>query len=130
MKPSRYAFIAVLAWAVWQQAARAQEPGMLFDGCRWAFPSLCKQWQERKCWCPDDYCTKTLPCVPPNRKGCVDDYCPKPLPCVTPNAKGCVDDYCPKTCPLFLGKLCEPWYTCGQLNDGGTGTCRSCRSKQ
>jgi hypothetical protein len=93
--------------------ARAEEPRQLFDGCRWAFPKLCEQWHQRCCWCPDDYCAKPLPCVPPNAKGCVDDYCRKPLPCVPPNAKGCVDDYCPRTCPLFLGRLCEPWYTCG-----------------
>ena len=74
--------------------AHADDPRPLFDGCRWAFPKLCDEWRQRCCWCPDDYCPKTLPCVPPN-------------------AKGCVDDYCPRNCPLFLGRLCEPWYSCG-----------------
>ena len=73
--------------------AHADDPRPLFDGCRWAFPKLRDEWRQRCCWCPDDYCPKTLPCVPPN-------------------AKGCVDDYCPRCCPLFLGSLCEPWYTC------------------
>ena len=77
----------------------------------------------------NDYCPKSLPCVPPNAKGCVDDYCRKTLPCVPPNARGCVDDYCPKKCPLFLGKLCEPWYTCGELQNCGAGTCRNCPCK-
>jgi hypothetical protein len=93
--------------------ACAGEPRLMFDGHHWYFPQLCAEWRWRRCWCPDDYCPKTLPCVPPNAKGCVDDYCQKALPCVPPNAKGCVDDYCPKKCPLFLGGLCEPWYTCG-----------------
>ena len=92
--------------------AHADDPRPLFDGCRWAFPKLCDEWRQRRCWCPDDYCPKKLPCVPPNARGCVDDYCPKTLPCVPPNPKGCVDDYCPRCCPLFLGSLCEPWYTC------------------
>jgi hypothetical protein len=108
-------------------AARAEEPWVLFDGCHWAFPKPCGQGRPNCCWCPDDYCRKTLPCVPPNAKGCVDDYCRKSLPCVPPNARGCVDDYCPKTCPIFLGKLCEPWYTCGRLQD--CGTCRNCPPK-
>ena len=97
--------------------AHAGEPRPLFDGRHWYFPQLCAEWRWRRCWCPDDYCRKTLPCVPPNAKGCVDDYCPKTLPCVPPNAKGCVDDYCPTKCPLFLGGLCEPWYTCGPPRD-------------
>jgi len=113
MKPGYFPAVFLLATAVWQESAKAQEPWILFDGCRWAFPNLCKQWQERKCWCPDDYKPKSLPCMPLNPKGCVDDYCRKSLPCVAPNAKGCMDDYCPKMCPIFLGKLCEPWYQCG-----------------
>jgi hypothetical protein len=91
--------------------AQADGPWTLFDGCHWHFPRLCGEWRERHCWCPDDYCPKTLPCVPPVPKGCVDDYCPKTLPCVPPVAKGCVDDYCPKTCPIVL-KCWEPWYKC------------------
>ena len=93
--------------------AHADGPWMLFDGCHWHLPSLCAEWRQRHCWCPDDYHGKCLPCVPANAKGCVDDYCGKCLPCVPANAKGCVDDYCPKTCPLWLGGQCQPWYTCG-----------------
>jgi hypothetical protein len=106
---------ALLAFAllIWVPAARAQAPQALFDGCRWTYPRLSFLWQERKCWCPDDYCPKALPCVRAAARGCVDDYCPKNLPCVLPNAKGCVDDYCPKTCPILLGSNREPWYTCG-----------------
>jgi hypothetical protein len=109
--------------------ARADGPWPLFDGCHWSMPSLSESWRQRRCWCPDDYCRKTLSCVPPNAKGCVDDYCRKALPCVPPNARGCVDDYCTKTCLLFLGKLCEPWYTCGRSQPGEEGTCRTCPSK-
>lgn len=105
---------ALLAAAVMHAPfTHADGPWVLFDGCRWAFPKLADEWRHRCCWCPDDYCPKSMPVVPPNPKGCVDDYCRKTLPGVPPNAKGCVDDYCRKTCPLFLGKLCEPWYRCG-----------------
>jgi hypothetical protein len=94
-------------------SVRAQAPQRLFDGCQWTYPSLCVLWKQRKCWCPDDYLAKPLPCVRPNPRGCTDDYCPKNLPCVPPNPKGCVDDYCRKACPLLLPSNCEPWYTCG-----------------
>jgi hypothetical protein len=110
-------------------AARADEPRPLFDGCRWALPKLCDEWRQRACWCPDDYCRKTLPCVPPNVRGCGDDYCRKTLPVVPCNARGCTDDYCPKTCPLFLGSLCQPWYTCGPPQGCGAGPCRNCLPK-
>jgi hypothetical protein len=108
----RQLFVLLLTLLGGQPLAHAQGPWILFDGCRWSFPNLCAEWRERKCWCPDDYCWKSLPCTPPNEKGCVDDYCRKPLPCGLPNAQGCVDDYCPKTCPIMLGNLCEPWYRC------------------
>ena len=122
---------ALLAVALLQASfARADGPWVLFDGCRWAFPRLRDEWRHRRCWCPDDYHCKTLPAVPPNPRGCGNDYCPKALPCVPPNARGCVDDYCPKTCPLFLGKLCEPWYSCGRSQDGGAGACPNSLSKQ
>lgn len=85
---------------------------LLFDGSHWRFPKLCAEWHQR-CCCPDDYCSKPLPCVEPNPRGCCDDYCRKPLPCVPPTPKGCCDDYCPKCCPIFLRKPCESWYTCG-----------------
>jgi len=106
--------------------ARADEPRLLFDGSHWTFPHLRAEWRGYSCWCPDDYHIKSLPKVPPNAKGCVDDYHIKPLPCVPPNAKGCVDDYCPKTCPLYLGPLREPWYTCGPPPGCGAGPCRGC----
>jgi hypothetical protein len=109
----RSSICLLILLAVCAGRASADEPRLLFDGCRWSFPKLHQEWQQRKCWCPDDYCIKALPTVPPNAHGCVDDYCIKALPKVTPNARGCVDDYCPKTCPLYLGSLCEPWYTCG-----------------
>ncbi len=95
--------------------ARAGEPWLLFDGCRWHFPKLGEEWRQRCCWCADDYCRKSLPCTPHNAKGCTDDYCRKTLPHMPCNPKGCADDYCPKKCSLFLGKLCEPWYRCGPV---------------
>ena len=90
----------------WGCTAFAADTWPLFDACRWSFPSLCKLWQQRKAWCPDDY------------------HC-KPLPGVTPNPHGCVDDYCPKTCPIPLPPPCEPWYTCGSLKDSHAGTYRN-----
>jgi hypothetical protein len=105
-------YLSLVALLILGACARADEPWLLFDGCHWTFPKLCEQWRQRSCWCPNDYCPKTLPHVTPNPLGCVDDYCKKTLPCVGPNGRGCVDDYCPKTCPLFLGNLCEPWYRC------------------
>jgi hypothetical protein len=107
--------------------ARADGPWVLFDGCHWNYPKLCEEWRSRHSWCPNDYGPKTLPCVPLNAKDCVDDYCRKGLPCVPPNPKGCVDDYCPKTCPLILGSLCEPWYTCGSPEV--EWRCRRCTHK-
>jgi hypothetical protein len=125
LKPALLA-LSILAWS---SSARAQAPQVLFDSCHWSWPKLRDQWQQRQCWCPDDYCGKALPCVPPNARGCMDDYCGKALPCVPPNAKGCVDDYCPKKCPLFLGKLCEPWYTCGRGRECAAATCQTHTSK-
>jgi hypothetical protein len=101
----------LVALFVMSAFASAAEP--LYDGCRWYLPRLRQEWNARKCWCPDDYDRKKQPCVSPNQKGCVDDYCRKSLPCVPPNPKGCKDDYCPKNCPLYLGCLCQPWYSCG-----------------
>jgi hypothetical protein len=87
-------------------SAQAGEPWLLFDGYHWAFP------KQRNCCC------------------CPDDYCPKPLPHVPPNAKGCVDDYCPRTCPLLLQKPCEPWYSCGRSQEGGVGACPNSPPRQ
>src|SRR5262245_57213977 len=53
--------------------------------------------------CPDDYCRKPEPCVPPPYcpHGC-DDYCEKPKPCLPLEYKPCgCDDYHPKP-PLYL----------------------------
>jgi hypothetical protein len=110
--------LLALAIPIWLPTARAQAPQLLFDGCHWTYPKLGVLWQQRKCWCPDDYCPKAAPCVPPTAKGCVDDYCPKKPPCVPPKPRGCLDDYCPKTCPILLGSNCEPWYTCGPQPNG------------
>jgi hypothetical protein len=104
--------------------ARADGPWLLFDGGHWAFPKLRDEWRQRDCWCPNDYDRKTLPQVPCNAKGCGDDYCGKSLPVVPANTRGCVDDYCPTRCPLFLGRLCEPWYTCGSPAEPSQG-CKS-----
>ncbi len=90
------------------------EPPTLFDGCRWWMPSLCKEWRQRHCWCPDNYNPKAMPPIPcAPLKGCADDYHAKPMPCVPVPSRGCVDDYCPKQCPIALPRTCEPWYTCG-----------------
>ena len=118
MKPIIYPVIAGLALAVWSPAARTEEPWPLFNGCSWSFPSLCKLWRQRKCWAPDDYCAKSLPCPPRCVGGCCDDYDCKSLPCVPCNPRGCVDDYCPKQCPILLRGNCEPWYTGGPQANG------------
>jgi hypothetical protein len=109
MKPF---FAVVMLLVVGGSSVRADEPWLLFDGCHWRLPRLCELWRQRLGWCPNDYCCKTLPSVPRNPCGCVDDYDCKTLPAVPPIACGCVDDYCPNACPLFLGRLCEPWYRC------------------
>ena len=113
MKNIIYPVVFALAWTVGQGAVQADGPWQLFDGCSWSMPSLHALWKARKCWCPNDYCAKALPCPPPCVHGCCDDYCAKSLPCPPPWVKGCCDDYCPRCCPLWLGKLCEPWYRCG-----------------
>jgi hypothetical protein len=118
MKPITYSVIAVVALAAWSPTARTQETWPLFNGCSWSFPSHCNLWRQRKCWAPDDYCSKRLPCPPPCVGGCIDDYHGKPLPCVPCNRRGCVDDYCPKQCPILLRGNCEPWYTVGPQANG------------
>ncbi len=70
----------------------------------WRLPlSLC---------CPDDYCAKPRPCLPPGYcpRGC-DDYHGKPPPCLPPGfcPKGC-DDYCAKPRPCLPCDL--PWMKC------------------
>lgn len=83
-----------------------------FAGPPWLFG---KPWGTPPCGCcPDDYCRKKLPPVPPAAPcGCVDEYCRKKLPPVPPAAPcGCVDDYCRKKLPVLLPQLCGPWYTC------------------
>jgi hypothetical protein len=124
----RACLFLVATLAAGPSLARADGPP-LFDGCRWSFPKLCEEWRQRSCWCPDDYHGKCLPGVPSNPCGCVDDYCPKSLPCPPPIAKGCVDDYCPKKCPLFLGRLCEPWYGCVPTGCAGAAPCPCCPKK-
>jgi hypothetical protein len=106
-----------VAMVVSRPSARAQTPHLLFDGCQWSFPKLCDLWQQRKHWCPDDYCPKSSPCITPNASSCRDDYCPKKLPCVPPNPNGCLDDYRCKTCPILLRSNCEPWYACGPMQN-------------
>jgi hypothetical protein len=121
MKPTISLLALVLTWNAASTTGRAEPPAPLFDGCKWSFPGLCQLWAGRKCWCPDDYARKTMPCVTPNAKGCVDDYSPKPFTCPVAVAPGCVDDYCRKTCPIHLGSNCEPWYICGPPD-----ACSSC----
>jgi hypothetical protein len=121
-------FNAISLFIVCSTYALAGDPRPLFDGCQWTLPCLRAQWDQRQCWCPDDYCAKCLPCVPANRQGCVDEYCRKTLPCVPANPKGCADDYCPKKCPPCLGSLCQPWYTCGPP-ENPCGPCQGCKSQ-
>jgi hypothetical protein len=108
--------------------AKAEDPP-LFDGARSSSPKLRVEWENRKCWGPDDYDVKSPPCIAPNAKGKVDDYCRKAMPAVSPNVCGKVDDYCPKTCPLLFGKLAEPWYSLGPPAGPGQGPCQSCPPK-
>jgi hypothetical protein len=117
-------FVAIAVMIACCSLANGEERPPLFDGCNWDFPKLKWEWLERKCWGPDDYARKCLPCVPPNAKGVVDDYCKKSLPVVSPNPVGCVDDYCPKPCPIWLRCLSEPWYR-KALPDDQCGPCRA-----
>jgi hypothetical protein len=123
-------WVAILAiGGVCLTAARAEPPKPVYDGCKWFKPKLCEEWRSRACWCPDDYCAKCLPKVPPNPKGCCDDYCPKTPPCVPPNPKGCCDDYTPRCCPLWIGPLVLPWYTCGPKEDFVPEQCKRPKEK-
>jgi hypothetical protein len=115
MRPCLCLVILVVAGS---SCARADGPWPLFDDCPWAFAKACPGWQQRRCWCPDDYCPRSLPAVALPCKGCKDDYCPKAIPVVSPTCKGCKDDYCPKSLPC-PGKLCEPWYSCGPCKGPG-----------
>jgi hypothetical protein len=120
MKPIIFSVIASVVLAAWPSAARTEETWTLFNGCKWTFPSLCNMWRGRKCWEPDDYCSKRLPCAPPRVCGCIDDYNSKSLPCVPCNSRGCVDDYCPKQCPILLRGNFEPCCTGGSQVHGPT----------
>jgi hypothetical protein len=93
----------------------AQEPGChrsfaIWWQSLWQGVPFCKQ------PCPDDYCPKQPPPVPPVPPCTgVDDYCAKPPPPVPP-IPPCtgIDDYCPKPPPKVEPLCCyPPWYTCG-----------------
>ncbi len=117
MRPQPCSILLLIGLVLAVAPARAEPPACSKPlGSRFG---LCDVRQWLRCWCPDDYCTKPLPCVACVLTGCVDDYCPKELPGVPCCPRGCVDDYCPKNCPLGPGKLCEPWYTCGPINACG-----------
>ena len=105
-------FLPVLLLAV--SVGRAGEPP-----CVCPLWNLRNAWQARKCWCPDDYHPKPLPCKPPWVTGCVDDYCCKTLPHAPPCVTGCVNDYCPRNCPLILHTCFPPWYVCVPAAGGG-----------
>ena len=49
------ALLLVFRWSV-----HADEPWMLFDGCRWGFQGSARHGSSAV-WCPDDYCRKPLP---------------------------------------------------------------------
>src|SRR5262245_23643457 len=98
MKARRGLALLIVGLMFGPALARAAEPPLAGKWFTW-FGRPLDLWKGCTCWCPDDYCPKTLPCVSCTPKGCVDDYCPKTLPCVPPCAGGCVDDYCPKNCP-------------------------------
>jgi hypothetical protein len=58
-----------------------------------------------RCWLPNDYCRKPIPCV--RRQGplgqVVED-CSKPLPLPPcPAMRGCANDYQPKSYPILIG---------------------------
>jgi len=64
--------------------------------------------------CPDDYCSKRLPCVPCARMTCCcGDNCGKPFPricCVTCCGP---DDYCPKPLPCLCWPALPAPLSCG-----------------
>lgn len=64
-------------------------------------------------WCPDDFCPKSVPCIPSLRScfGC-DDYCSKPAPTLCwPRTHFCPDDFCRKELP-YLCWPASPWMRC------------------
>lgn len=77
-------------------------------------PAACECRTGLMLCCPDDYCTKLLPCpIHPGPCRCPDCYCRKPAPCLVSPGRFCCDDYCPKPVPcLCWPKLPVP-YSCG-----------------
>ncbi len=63
--------------------------------------------------CPDDYCSKPMPCMVPFKYCGPDDYCCKPMPCVAPFKYCGPNDYCSKPPPAILPLCPTPLYTCG-----------------
>ena len=63
--------------------------------------------------CPDDYCSKPLPCLVHPRTCCPDNYCAKPFPCLQSPECFCCDNYCPKPLPCLCWRLSAAEYSCG-----------------
>jgi hypothetical protein len=78
-------------------------PWEWFFGC-----DLRNAWQARKCWCPDDYHRKPLPC---------DPLC----------GTGYGNNHGPRICPLIGPPCIPPWYVCVPAAGGGCshGNCAS-----
>lgn len=70
------------------------------------------------CLCCDDYCPKSMPCVPCAPNGCCNDYCAKPMPCTAPLNYCGPNDFCPKPCNMYLPPCWPAWYSCGAPADG------------
>lgn len=89
-------------------AARAGEPPVCRQKSQCSQPTWCEGCCQPICCCPDDYCRKSIPCVPCLRgPWCCDDYCHKSLPCLPCTPLGrCCDDYCEKPCPACPPRLC------------------------
>jgi hypothetical protein len=86
----------------------------------------CSRWWDVFCpgrlklplCCPDDYCEKPKPPLPPDYCPCgCDDYCPKPPPWLPAEFKPCgCDDYVPKPpveLPCDAPGKCHPTDGCG-----------------
>ncbi len=100
---------------------------------------FCLPWSVPQCvkpTCCDDYCPKSMPCVPQVRCFTCDDYCPKSAPCVKKICRFGCDDYCYKCpprllCPPTTFLKCAPSSSscsaCKQCVAQRGGMCKSCQ---
>jgi hypothetical protein len=114
-------YLAALLVALGAPAARSAP----FDVLGWKCCERCP-WPRWWCCCPDDYCPKPCPPVPPLPCFGCDDYCPKPLPPCPPWVRcGSCDDYFPKPRCIWTEIGSGPSYQCGP-----PGCCGPCSERK